>query len=150
MDELRQGCAICWVLGQCEDKDEEEAWRGHRTMQCNRDAEVNTRVVDGFRQKIRDGGGGHSCRRCWVSQKYCATGEKWENKCQWPNVVIPVAYAAMVIEEGQEIVQGLGFKGGDIEAYARWLGMRHRERIWGEFVSNALVVEIRVLRYFLE
>jgi hypothetical protein len=35
MDELRRGCAICWVLGQCEDKDKEEAWRGHRTMQCN-------------------------------------------------------------------------------------------------------------------
>jgi hypothetical protein len=150
MDELRQGCAICWVLRQCEDKNEEEAWRGHWTIQCNRDAEVNTQVVDGFRRKIRDGGGGHNCRRCWVSQKYCATGEKWENKCQWPNVVIPVAYAAMAIEEGQEIVQGLGFKGGDMEAHARWLGMRHRERIWGKFFSNAMVVGIRVLLYFLE
>jgi superfamily II DNA helicase RecQ len=150
MDELRRGCAICWVLGQCEDKDEEEAWRGHRTMQCNRDAEVNTQVVDRFRQKIRDGGGGHSCRRCWISQKYCATGEKWENTCQWPNVVIPVAYAAMATEEGQRVVQRLGFRGGDMEGYAKWLGTRHKERVWGEFFSNAMVVGIRVILWFLE
>jgi hypothetical protein len=106
--------------------------------------------VDGFRQKIRDGGGGHSCRRCWVSQKYCATGEKWENACQWLNVVVPVAYAAMATEEEQRVVQGLGFRGGDIEGYSKWLGMRYKERVWGGFFSNAMVVGIRVILWFLE
>jgi hypothetical protein len=55
----------------------------------------------------------------------------------------------MATEEGQRIVQGLGFRGGDIEVYAKWLGMRHRERVWGEFFSNAMVVGIRVILWFL-
>jgi hypothetical protein len=36
----------------------------------------------------------NNCRRCWVSQKYCATGEGMDKRCQWPNVVVPLAYAA--------------------------------------------------------
>ena len=44
-----------------------------------RHAEVNTRVLEEFRRKIRDSGGGYSCRRYWVSLKYCAIGEGWEN-----------------------------------------------------------------------
>jgi hypothetical protein len=44
-------------------------------------------------------------------------------------VVIPVAYAAMATEERQRVVQRLGFREGDIEGYAKWLGTRHKERV---------------------
>jgi hypothetical protein len=65
-------------------------------------------------------------------------------------VVILVAYAAMATEEGQRVVQRLGFRGGDMEGYAKWLGTRYKERVWGEFFSNAMVVGIRVILWFLE
>jgi superfamily II DNA helicase RecQ len=147
---LRQGCAICWLFGQCEAAEDRESWKEHQTMKCERDVEVNARVVDDFRRKISDGGGGHSCRRCWVSQKYCATGEKWDSPCQWPNVVIPLAYAAMAVEDGQQIVWELGFKGTEKEEYAKWLGTRHRERVWGEFFSNAMVTAVKIILQFGE
>jgi superfamily II DNA helicase RecQ len=150
LDELRQGCAICWLFGQCEEVEDRETWKGHRTIGCERDAEVNVRIVDDFRRKICDGGGGHSCRRCWVSQKYCATGEKWDNACQWPNVVIPLAYAAMAVEDGQQLVRRLGFEGTKQEEYAKWLGTRHRERVWGEFFSNAMVTAVQIILRFQE
>jgi hypothetical protein len=56
----------------------------------------------------------------------------------------------MATEEGQRVVQRLGFRGGDMEGYAKWLGTRHKERVWGEFFSNAMVVGIRVILWFLE
>ncbi|CAO2655088.1 Nn.00g101520.m01.CDS01, partial [Neocucurbitaria sp. VM-36] len=151
LEELDQGCAICWLFGRGVEGADEERWKGHRTMGCNEDAEVNVRVVDGFRREVRDGGGSHSCRRCWVSQKYCATGESMENRCQWPNIVIPLAYTAMAMEGGQEIVREVGFQGREKKEYGAWLGKRHREPVWGEFFSNAMVVAIGViLKYGVE
>ena len=69
-------------------------------------------------------------------------------KCQWPNVVVPLARAVVEHEAGRGIVQQVGFTGefgGDWNGYAMWLGKRHQERVWGEFFSNAMVVAIRVL-----
>jgi hypothetical protein len=56
----------------------------------------------------------------------------------------------MATEEGQRVVQRLGFREGDMEGYAKWLGTRHKERVWGEFFSNAMVVGIWVILWFLE
>ena len=32
--ELREGCAICWVVGQEFKTATEEQWRGHKATQC--------------------------------------------------------------------------------------------------------------------
>jgi superfamily II DNA helicase RecQ len=143
MDEIREGCAVCWMLGEAGT----EAWREHRTMQCTAYTGVTGLELDGFRRQIRDGGGSHSCRRCWVSQKYCATGEDIGNRCQWPNVVVPLARAAGELDEGARIIRECGYQGelgGSWNEYATWLGLRHRRRVWGEYFSNAMVVAIRI------
>jgi hypothetical protein len=114
-------------------------------------------VVDRFRRDVRGWKESHSCFRCWVSQKFCATGEGLEKSCQWPNIVIPLARTAVLVEIGQRIVKETGFRlrRGDDESqfaseeeYARWLGLRHRERVWGEYFSNAMVVAIRIILAF--
>jgi superfamily II DNA helicase RecQ len=157
MDDLHQGCAICWLMSKVEDGIDEDVYMRHRTMQCVQDEQINTRVVDKFRREVRGGKESHSCFRCWVSQKFCATGEGSERSCQWPNIVIPVARTALLIEAGQRIVEELGFtlrRGYDEaefaseEEYARWLGLRHKERVWGEYFSNAMVVVIRIILEF--
>jgi hypothetical protein len=146
MDEIRRGCAVCWALGEAGT----EAWQEHKTMQCTKHAEVTGVEVDRFRGGIRDGGGGHSCRRCWVSQKYCATGLDISNKCQWPNVVVPLARAVAEMEMGRAIIRECGYQGemeGAWQEYAVWLGKRHRQRVWGEYFSNGMVVAIRVILF---
>lgn len=148
MDELRQGCAVCWVIGGASNLVGVDDWLQHRPMQCNAYRGMTGRELDEFRKEIRDGGDCHSCRRCWVSQKYCATGEKATNRCQWPNVVIPLARAALEIAQGVEAVRECGFQGDILQQgneYKRWLGRRHRKRIWGEYFSNAMVVAIRII-----
>jgi superfamily II DNA helicase RecQ len=158
MDELREGCAICWLLSKMENGVEEGVYRKHRTMQCVQDADIDWRVVDDFRRGVRidrDWKQSNSCFRCWVSQRYCATGEGFSNECQWPNVVMPLVRTAVLLEEGQQVVGRCGFEwkdeGGGFareEVYQKWLGMRHPIRVWGEFFSNAMVVAIRVILEF--
>ena len=67
------------------------------------------------------------------------------NRCQWPNVVIPVVFAAIGFGDGVEVIRRCGYEGKSIEEYSIWLGLRHRERVWGEYFSNAMVVAIRIL-----
>jgi len=159
MDELRQGCTICWVMSMVEDGVEEGVYRRHHTMVCKSNSEISGAVVDKFRRLVKGCKESHSCLRCWVSQKYCATGESLENRCQWPNIVIPLVRAVLLLEKGQRIVEEVGFvlkvhEGEEErwvaseEEYGRWLGARHKERVWGEFFSNAMVVTIRILLEF--
>jgi hypothetical protein len=142
--ELQAGCVVCCMV----DKAGSEAWRQHRTMKCTVHRGVTGMEVDAFRRGIVDRGGTHSCLRCWVSQKYCATGKDVSNRCQWPNVVVPMARAAAQEETGVQIIRHQcgysGGLGGDWSEYAAWLGKRHSERVWGEYFSNAMVVAIRV------
>jgi hypothetical protein len=146
MDELRDGCAICWMLGEAGT----EEWREHRTLQCTRHTGMTGMQLDGFRRGIRDAGGSHSCRRCWVSQKYCATGEDIGNRCQWPNIVVPLARAAGEEDMGRQLIRECGYEGelgDDWKEYAAWLGKRHNSRVWGEYFSNAMVVTIRIIKF---
>lgn len=146
MDEMRSGCAVCCML----DEAGTEEWRKHKVLQCTAHPGTTGLEVDRFRKMIQDRGGIHSCRRCWVSQKFCATGRDGGNPCQWPNVVVPLARAVAGTEMGREIIQRCGFTGklgGDWKVYAVWLGKRHRERVWGEFFSNAMVVAIQVITF---
>jgi superfamily II DNA helicase RecQ len=146
MEEICEGCAICWTLGEAGT----DLWQKHKTMQCTAHSGITGIEVDGFRRGIRDRGGSHSCRRCWISQKYCATGESISNRCQWPNVVVPLARAVAEHEAGVQIIRQCGFRGelgGDWKGYAEWLGKRHWQRVWGEYFSNVMVVAIRVILF---
>ena len=146
MDEIREGCAVCWTLGEAGT----DEWQKHKTMQCTAHPGVTWMELDRFRRGIRDGGGSHSCRRCWVSQKYCATGEAISNQCQWPNVVIPLARAVAELEMGAQIIRECGYEGQfglNWQEYAAWLGKRHRQRVWGQYFSNVMVVAIRIILF---
>ena len=150
-DEVRDGCVVCWMIG---DDVATGAWQKHKVMQCTAFPGVTGAELDSFRRGIVDQGGSHSCRRCWVSQKYCATGQDVGRRCQWPNVVVPLARVAACEEGGGAfIVRQCGYAGelgGDRKEYARWLGLRHRSRVWGEYFSNAMVVAIRVALFCKE
>ena len=56
----------------------------------------------------------------------------------------------MAVEDRQQLVRRLGFKGTKQEEYAKWLGTRHRERVWGEFFSNAMVTAVQIILRFQE
>ena len=79
-------------------------WQRHKVMQCTTHVGVTSIELDAFRRGIWDRSGSHSCQRCWVSQKYCATGEDIANQCQWPNVVVPVAKVVVGQEKGVEMI----------------------------------------------
>ena len=143
--ELREGCAICWVVGQEFRTAEEEQWKGHKGMECTAWARGSGMQADQFRVKMRDRTVKNNCRRCWVSQRYCATGEGMDKRCQWPNVVVPVAFAARLTRNGIQAMGELGFTEAGDEAYAGWLGKRHRKEIWGQIFSNAMAMAIKVV-----
>jgi superfamily II DNA helicase RecQ len=116
--ELRRGCAICWLIGQEFQTKEEEQWRRHRAMQCRGWERASGAEADEFRRKMVDRTVRNNCRRCWVSQKYCATGEGMDKACQWLNVVVPLAYAARLTRKGIRTMGELGFRETGDKAYA--------------------------------
>jgi hypothetical protein len=148
--ELRDGCAICWVVGQQYVTKEEEQWKKHRVLGCTAWERASGADADTFRKKIVDRTVKNNCRRCWVSQKYCATGEGMENRCQWPNVVIPLAYAARLTRLGIQTIREAGFGETGDDGYAAWLGKRHKEEVWGQVFTNAMVVGIRLVLSIVE
>lgn len=157
-DELRAGCVACCMMHEAGS----EEWRDHRTMQCTAHSGVTGRDLDEFRKAMIKAAGPrkkeavkNNCWRCWVSQKYCATGEDREARCQWPNVVVPLARAAAEVETGVKIIRKCGYRGdlgGDWNEYAGWLSKRHEVRVWDEreLFSNVMVVAIRVAVFIAE
>lgn len=148
MGELTGGCAVCWVLGGSVVAVGSEYWRSHSVTGCRQYEGLRADRLDAFRRMVRYGPDSHSCTKCGVSQEYCATREDSRLRCQWPNVVLPVARAAVGVDHGIQIIRDSGFEGeigGDYGEYARWLGKRHIRRVWGVFFSNAMVVAIRVI-----
>jgi superfamily II DNA helicase RecQ len=143
--ELRNGCAICWVVGQEHAARQEDEWKKHRTMQCTAWEHATGAGADEFRKKMVDRTVKNNCRRCWVSQKYCATGEGMDKRCQWANVVVPVAYAARLTRRGIATMGECGFREMGDDAYAGWLGRRHREEVWGQVFTNAMAMAIRLI-----
>ena len=58
--------------------------------------------------------------------------------------------AAAGVEMGIQIIRQCGYRGelgGEWKEYAVWLGKRHRQRVWGEYFSNAMVVAIQVILF---
>ena len=138
LDEIADGCAHCWVM--------QREWN-HAAVECTMRNEINERECDGLRYKIRYNPHTHSCYRCGISQRICATGQDNKAKCQWPNVVIPILRGLMMTTDGVARLRRAGWEGDqeDWKGYGRWLGQRHQRRVWGDLMSNAMVVLIETI-----
>lgn len=145
LDEVADGCAACWMT-----QEGEEAHL-HSLKGCQRVGELTQAVCDEFRRRIVYEVRSHSCTRCGISQRYCATGVGEGMRCQWPNVLVPIVRGAMGSAVGMEVLRRVGFKGGfrEWEEYGRWLGQRHKRRVWGEWMSNAMVVLIEITLFMV-
>lgn len=144
LDELADSCPVCWIL------DGEDDSYLHSLVGCQRFRGLGQVTCDEFRIKIRYERGSHTCMKCGISQKLCATGEDRKARCQWSNVLVPVVKVAVETVGGLEIVRKAGFEeelGGDLSNYGKWLGQRHVRRVWGLLMSNAMVVLIKVVLY---
>lgn len=147
LDEMSQGCAICWFHV------EDDTYRHHVVGQCRQEVEVTEVVLDTFRRRLRYRDNSHSCHRCGLSQRYCPTGEDIHAACPWPQALVPAVYLTMGGGRATvDLLRGLGYGGEEYQGqgatwsgwteYATWLGQRHIRRVWGELMSNAMVVMI--------
>jgi superfamily II DNA or RNA helicase len=161
LDELSDGCVVCFV----ESADEPEIDWQHERERCpqqeqRREQDNNDEQgrresgaeIEKFRESIRFEARSHSCFKCGLSQKLCRTGRDSKETCQWPNVIISMVRRTMSVRSGTAILDKVGFRGnhGDWDAYARWLGLRHERRIWGELMSNATALMIELIVWIRE
>ena len=68
-----------------------------------------------------------------------------DKRCQWPNVVVPLAFAARLTSKGMRAIGELGFAEQDNKAYAGWLGKGHRLEMWGQMFTNAMAMAIKLV-----
>jgi superfamily II DNA helicase RecQ len=161
LDELSDSCVLCFV--ECADKPDVD-WQ-HEKEQCpqqewqreqNDNDEQGTREngaeIEKFRRSIRFEARSHSCFKCGLSQKLCRTGQDSKETCQWPNVMVSMVRRTMSVRGGAAILNKVGFRGnhGDWDEYARWLGLRHERRVWGELMSNATALMIELIVWMRE
>jgi len=143
LDDMVEGCGLCWVYAQAEEDS------SHLSEQCVRWPNIKGKDLNELRQQIVYQRHSHSCTRCGISQKYCATGQDEAEPCQWPGVMVPVIRAALGSSIGREMIKRAGYEGeySNVVAYGRWLGRRHVRRIWGEWMSNAMAVLIEIVLF---
>lgn len=155
LDDLTDGCASCWMLAVTQNRGHEgnnDLWT-HSAQDCtirrlnDSGLGLSEDECDKFRQAVRYEKSSHSCHKCGISQRLCNTGQDGQRACQWPNVAIPLLRGVMGLQNGMIVLQHLGFTGtqGDWVAYTKWLGLRHRRRIWDEVVSNAMATLIELI-----
>jgi superfamily II DNA helicase RecQ len=145
LDELKNGCVACWIM-----EDDDEAYM-HCNLECTKHLDLAQQACDEFRRQIVYEKNSHSCTKCGISQKLCATGVKGGMKCQWPNIMIPIVRAGMANEKAFSILQKAGYEGEfrDWSSYSRWLGKQHPSRKWGEWMSNGTVAMIKIILHII-
>ncbi|CAD0051471.1 unnamed protein product, partial [Aureobasidium pullulans] len=155
LDDLTDGCASCWMLAVTQNRGHEgnnDLWT-HSAQDCtirqlnDSGLRLSEDECNKFRQAIRYEKSTHSCHKCGISQRLCNTRQDGQSACQWPNVAIPLLRGVIGMRNGMIVLQHLGFTGtqGDWAAYAKWLGLRHRRRIWDEVMSNAMATLIELI-----
>jgi superfamily II DNA helicase RecQ len=147
LDEVTDSCVFCFV----ESTDDAGASWTHNPEECERAEWRRWRDLDErFRRLIKFEESSHSCFKCGFSQRLCNTGVGEDRACQWPNVAAAILRGIPSTKQGVAVIKNAGFEGetADAEEYAKWLGSRHRQRVWGELMSNAsaLVIEFIVER----
>ena len=154
LDQISGGCVVCWVAGArgptMDWQHDGRSCRSREAVPINDGGQLDVGEVacDGFRETIRYLNAGHTCHRCGISQRFCNTGEEG-GICQWPHVAVPLARLVLACGVGRNIIRKAGYEGqrGDWTEYALWLGQTHRLRLWGELVSNSMVVISEFLIY---
>jgi superfamily II DNA helicase RecQ len=137
LNELVDGCPICWVMGNAN-------WSNHIHAQCPWCAAPEHKpysldVCEAVReQKLRWTTTTHTCYKCGLSQQFCATRQGMAEKCQWPGIMIPIL--VVVLLQGKPLLERLDYQGGDMEETLRWFAQKHGRRKWGAVVNNAMVV----------
>jgi superfamily II DNA helicase RecQ len=148
LDQMANGCPVCWVtaaLGSgCGWMHDGKACSGRQTIanDTGDTLDVSEVACDRFRATVRYLDGGKTCHACGISQKMCRTRESGQGGCQWPRIAPAILMMVTTNTFGRNIVRQTGFLGelGDWKSYALWLGQPHRLRLWGELVSNSMVV----------
>ena len=151
LDEMRLGCAICWMKAEEEDahlQHSTESCGGYATELTVRDAADGSVITDQdtFRGWIRYSSKAKGCHKCGISQKICETGQDGGRGCQWPGLAIAVLITAARDGVGRNIIAKAGFDNEGFEEmtewkrYARWCGQTREQRIWGEVMSNSMMV----------
>lgn len=147
LDQMANGCPACWIAAALGSGrgwlHEGGGCRRRRTTIIEGEAfDLSERACDEFRSLIRYLDGSRMCHSCGISQKMCRTREEGQGPCQWPRIAVVIIRAAMASAAGRSIIQKAGFDGamGDWARCALWLGQCHRLRMWGELVSNSMIV----------
>lgn len=144
LDEVAGGCVWCFVDGAGAE------WTTHQPEECEKSEGGRRGGLDErFRELIAFEEGTHSCFKCGFSQKLCGTGEGEQGRCQWPNVAAALLRSMPPTRRGVLIVRKVGFEGetGNAKEYAKWLGSKHKRRVWGEVLSNATAL---IIEFILE
>jgi hypothetical protein len=148
LDQMANGCPVCWVTSALGSG---RAWLhdgktcSHRQTIPNDNGDilnVSEDACDRFRATVRYLDGGKTCHACGISQKMCRTREIGQGGCQWPRIAPAILMLATTDTFGRNIIRQAGHPGelGDWRGYALWLGQPHRLRLWGELVSNSMMV----------
>jgi superfamily II DNA helicase RecQ len=145
LNEVADSCVFCFV----ESTDKAGVSWTHGPEECESADWGKWKDLDErFRRLIKFEESSHSCFKCGFSQKLCNTGIDGNGACQWPNVAAAILRGIPSTKHGGGIVKNVGFEGetADAKEYAKWLGSRHRQRVWGELMSNAsaLIIEFIV------
>lgn len=154
LDQISGGCVVCWVAGArgavrgWQHDGRGCRWREAVPIDDGGQLDVGEVACDSFRETIRYLDAGHACHRCGISQRLCGTRTE-KGTCQWPHIAVPLARLALACGIGRNIIRKAGYEGerGDWGEYALWLGQAHRLRLWGELVSNSMVVMSEFLIY---
>lgn len=148
LDQMANGCPVCWVtsaLGSGRGWLHDGKTCSHRQTTPNDTGDilsVSEDACDRFRATVRYLDGGKTCHACGISQKMCRTRESGQGGCQWPRIAPAILMLATTNTFGRNIIRQAGHPGelGDWKGYALWLGQPHRLRLWGELVSNSMMV----------
>jgi hypothetical protein len=148
LDQMANGCPVCWVTSALGSG---RGWlhdgqtctqRQTITIDTGEILSMSEDACDRFRATIRYLDGGKGCHACGISQKMCRTRESGQGGCQWPRIAPAIVRLATTNTFGRNIIRQAGYPGEleDWKSYALWLGQPHRLRLWGELVSNSMMV----------
>jgi superfamily II DNA helicase RecQ len=174
LDEIASGCTVCWIkcaVGDPQSAGSDEYLHSSSVEGCNKrtmiqmthnadtgtDAErldISEERCNELRKKLLAPDNVRTCWKCGIYQRFCNRKERSEANCQWPNIAVPVLLAVIASPIGRNIVYRAGYEGDlddpdlDLDAYALWLVQASRKRLWGELVSNSMVVIAEFLIFY--
>jgi superfamily II DNA helicase RecQ len=130
MNEVQRHCGFCWARYGPRQAE-------HSTQQCTRTAGLSRAASEGLRDEVRYDRRCRNCWKCGVSQQICKGIER-EQTCLWSGVSPVLWLSWFDLAAAQSVLADGGFKGGNLAAYGKWLGLRARRKVQGAVVSNGM------------